>query len=183
MTFMQIFNIFSNHTSSSTMITCPATTNSFSQEQLAPSWPEIERRTNSDRRQQERRNINFQPYIDTRKNHGRRRSFGRRATDQIPALPFWCLRMHSRSANKFFDAIQTLNLNISFLNITKNHFLTNPRSSWQRIGRLAYRCAEILVRKSTILVLLNSFCAVFLLSGQSIGRMEPAQNSLNFAHV
>ncbi|MBR7801712.1 hypothetical protein [Undibacterium fentianense] len=52
------------------------------------TWPAVERRTIADRRLHERRVINCQPYIDTRKNNGRRRSFGRRAGDESTALPF-----------------------------------------------------------------------------------------------
>jgi len=52
------------------------------------SWPRIDRRQVDDRRMQERRTIHCQPYIDTRKNNGRRRSLGRRVTDQAKALPF-----------------------------------------------------------------------------------------------
>ena len=52
------------------------------------SWPQIDRRQIEDRRLQERRNSHCQPYLDTRKNHGRRRSFGRRLDDEVSALPF-----------------------------------------------------------------------------------------------
>lgn len=54
----------------------------------ADSWPLVDRRQVEDRRAQERRTIHCQPYIDTRKNNGRRRSLGRRVTDQAKALPF-----------------------------------------------------------------------------------------------
>ncbi len=52
------------------------------------SWPQIERRQIKDRRLQERRHTYCQPYLDSRKNHGRRRSLGRRLGDQESALPF-----------------------------------------------------------------------------------------------
>lgn len=52
------------------------------------SWPQIDRRQGEDRRMQERRTMHCQPYIDTRKNNGRRRSLGRRVTDQATVLPF-----------------------------------------------------------------------------------------------
>lgn len=42
----------------------------------------IERRKNPDRRLSERRKVNCHPYLDTRSNNGRRRSFGRRSTDE-----------------------------------------------------------------------------------------------------
>ncbi len=48
----------------------------------------VERRKYPDRRVQERRKINCKPYLDTRENHGRRRSFGRRASDPGNLLPF-----------------------------------------------------------------------------------------------
>lgn len=48
----------------------------------------VERRKAPDRRIQERRKINCKPYLDTRENHGRRRSFGRRSTDPGNLLPF-----------------------------------------------------------------------------------------------
>jgi hypothetical protein len=51
-------------------------------------WPQIERRQIKDRRLQERRQTYCQPYLDSRKNHGRRRSLGRRLGDQVSALPF-----------------------------------------------------------------------------------------------
>lgn len=56
---------------------------------LRPGEPGfVERRKIPDRRLQERRKINCKPYIDTRENHGRRRSFGRRSTDPGHQLPF-----------------------------------------------------------------------------------------------
>lgn len=87
MRITQIFNIFARYTASSNVIVNQAA-NASVQDSLDQTWPEIERRRNPDRRQQERRIFNYQPYIDTRKNHGRRRSFGRRASDQTTALPF-----------------------------------------------------------------------------------------------
>lgn len=48
----------------------------------------VERRKVLDRRLQERRKLNCKPYLDTRENHGRRRSFGRRSTDPGNLLPF-----------------------------------------------------------------------------------------------
>lgn len=51
-------------------------------------WPQIERRQIKDRRLQERRQTYCQPYLDSRKNHGRRRSLGRRLGDQMSELPF-----------------------------------------------------------------------------------------------
>lgn len=91
MRFAQIFNIFSKHSASSSSsgaIANRATDKASVQDSLDQTWPETDRRINPDRRQQERRVFNCQPYIDTRKNHGRRRSFGRRASDQASALPF-----------------------------------------------------------------------------------------------
>jgi hypothetical protein len=41
-----------------------------------------DRRCVPDRRENERRVMHLQPYLNTRKNNGRRRSFGRRKTDQ-----------------------------------------------------------------------------------------------------
>lgn len=56
---------------------------------LKPGEPGfVERRKVPDRRIQERRKINCKPYLDTRENHGRRRSFGRRSTDPGNLLPF-----------------------------------------------------------------------------------------------
>ncbi|MBI3711476.1 MAG: hypothetical protein HY253_00715 [Burkholderiales bacterium] len=56
---------------------------------LRPGEPGfVERRKMPDRRIQERRKINCKPYLDTRENHGRRRSFGRRSTDPGNLLPF-----------------------------------------------------------------------------------------------
>ena len=56
---------------------------------LRPGEPGfVERRKIPDRRIQERRKINCKPYLDTRENHGRRRSFGRRSTDPGNLLPF-----------------------------------------------------------------------------------------------
>lgn len=56
---------------------------------LRPGEPGfVERRKGTDRRVQERRKINCKPYLDTRENHGRRRSFGRRSTDPGNLLPF-----------------------------------------------------------------------------------------------
>lgn len=56
---------------------------------LKPGEPGfVERRKLPDRRIQERRKINCKPYLDTRENHGRRRSFGRRSTDPGNLLPF-----------------------------------------------------------------------------------------------
>lgn len=88
MILTQILNIFSRHTQSSGVIANQAAANTSVQDSLDQTWPEIDRRKTSDRRQQERRMFNYQPYIDTRKNHGRRRSFGRRASDQVSTLPF-----------------------------------------------------------------------------------------------
>lgn len=91
MRFAQIFNIFSKHgtsSSSSGVIANQTAANPSVQNSFDQTWPETDRRINPDRRQQERRVFNYQPYIDTRKNHGRRRSFGRRASDQASALPF-----------------------------------------------------------------------------------------------
>jgi hypothetical protein len=42
---------------------------------------QIDRRGAPDRRHRERRKTNSRPYLDTRKNNGRRRSFGRRSRD------------------------------------------------------------------------------------------------------
>jgi S-adenosylmethionine:diacylglycerol 3-amino-3-carboxypropyl transferase len=53
---------------------------------LHETWPQIERRQATDRRLQERRHTHCQPYMDTRKSHGRRRSLGRRKTDQLGAV-------------------------------------------------------------------------------------------------
>jgi hypothetical protein len=48
------------------------------------SKPSVEdRRENPLRRLQERRETHCKTYMDTRKNFGRRRSFGRRATDNV----------------------------------------------------------------------------------------------------
>lgn len=59
------------------------------QRALRPGEPGfVERRKLPDRRIQERRKINCKPYLDTRENHGRRRSFGRRSTDPGNLLPF-----------------------------------------------------------------------------------------------
>ncbi len=52
------------------------------------NWPQIDRRQIEDRRSKERRTTFCQPYLDTRKNHGRRRSLGRRLNDQVTSLPF-----------------------------------------------------------------------------------------------
>jgi hypothetical protein len=49
---------------------------------------QIERRASTDRRHQERRKVVSHPYLDTRKNNGRRRSFGRRLRDQDIKTPF-----------------------------------------------------------------------------------------------
>ncbi|MFZ6801624.1 hypothetical protein [Undibacterium sp. Di24W] len=49
---------------------------------------QIERRASTDRRQHERRKVVSHPYLDTRKNNGRRRSFGRRLRDQDMETPF-----------------------------------------------------------------------------------------------
>jgi hypothetical protein len=49
---------------------------------------QIERRASADRRSQERRKVTSHPYLDTRKNNGRRRSFGRRLRDQDMETPF-----------------------------------------------------------------------------------------------
>jgi len=49
---------------------------------------QIDRRSSQDRRQHERRKVLSHPYLDTRKNHGRRRSFGRRLRDQNMETPF-----------------------------------------------------------------------------------------------
>ncbi len=55
---------------------------------LAPDGSrQIDRRTAPDRRHLERRRVNSQPYLDTRKNNGRRRSFGRRHRDQDLETP------------------------------------------------------------------------------------------------
>lgn len=88
MSLMQLFQFFS-----STRLTHGMLANQIAEHPPTPqeslsSWPEVERRSEPDRRQHERRLLHCQPYIDTRKNHGRRRSFGRRASDQMPSLPF-----------------------------------------------------------------------------------------------
>jgi hypothetical protein len=92
MSFMRIFNIFETISAPkkamSSGSSSSGTSSSESDQSIIKTWPQIERRTNSDRRQQERRLVNYQPYIDTRKNNGRRRSFGRRLSDQVSALPF-----------------------------------------------------------------------------------------------
>jgi hypothetical protein len=49
---------------------------------------QIDRRASTDRRSQERRKVMSHPYLDTRKNNGRRRSFGRRLRDQDMETPF-----------------------------------------------------------------------------------------------
>lgn len=49
---------------------------------------QIDRRASHDRRAHERRKVISHPYLDTRKNHGRRRSFGRRLRDQNMETPF-----------------------------------------------------------------------------------------------
>lgn len=48
----------------------------------ALSWPQQERRENENRRALERREKQHATFLDTRKIQGRRRSAGRRATDQ-----------------------------------------------------------------------------------------------------
>lgn len=48
----------------------------------ALSWSQQERRENDDRRSSERREKKDATFLDTRKIQGRRRSAGRRATDQ-----------------------------------------------------------------------------------------------------
>lgn len=88
MLLMQLFQIFSNSKPASGFLAKQVAAHHSTQQELLPTWPEIERRSTPDRRQQERRLVNCQPYIDTRKNHGRRRSFGRRASDQMPSLPY-----------------------------------------------------------------------------------------------
>ena len=93
MSFMRIFTIFENisapkKTISSGSILSGQYQPTETAQQLTKTWPQIERRVSVDRRQQERRTVNCQPYIDTRKNNGRRRSFGRRVSDQASGLPF-----------------------------------------------------------------------------------------------
>lgn len=93
MSFMRIFHIFDSfltpHKASSSEQILNSQTKTETLEQApTKTWPQIERRSGVDRRVEERRIINCQPYIDTRKNNGRRRSFGRRARDQATALPF-----------------------------------------------------------------------------------------------
>lgn len=65
-----------------------AVTTPYDFDSKTTSLPQIDRRQIEDRRLQERRITYCQPYLDTRKNHGRRRSFGRRLDDQVSALPF-----------------------------------------------------------------------------------------------
>lgn len=48
---------------------------------------QLDRRAATDRRHLERRRVNSHPYLDTRKNNGRRRSFGRRHRDQDLETP------------------------------------------------------------------------------------------------
>lgn len=51
------------------------------------SWPDIERRNIADRRQKDRRDKQQAILLETRKTQGRRRSPGRRITDDYNASP------------------------------------------------------------------------------------------------
>jgi hypothetical protein len=92
MSFMRIFTIFETIAAPKKTISSESTSSGAATvergQPTATTWSQTDRRTGSDRRQQERRTVNCQPYIDTRKNNGRRRSFGRRLNDQVTALPF-----------------------------------------------------------------------------------------------
>ncbi|TXI89440.1 MAG: hypothetical protein E6Q34_10685 [Burkholderiaceae bacterium] len=74
----QLFTLFSGRSQQSVVST------SNSRAAASPEKPDVfvERRKIPDRRIAERRKVNCHPYLDTRSNNGRRRSFGRRATDE-----------------------------------------------------------------------------------------------------
>ena len=74
----QLFTLFSGHAKQSVV------SSSNSTAAATPEKPPVfvERRKTPDRRIAERRKVNCHPYLDTRTNNGRRRSFGRRATDE-----------------------------------------------------------------------------------------------------
>lgn len=76
----QFFDIFTDHSKQSVI----STSRSHGGTNNAPEKPTefVERRKIPDRRLAERRKVNCHPYLDTRTNNGRRRSFGRRATDE-----------------------------------------------------------------------------------------------------
>ncbi len=80
----QFFDIFTDHSKQSVI----STSRSHAGTNNAPEKPTefVERRKIPDRRLAERRKVNCHPYLDTRTNNGRRRSFGRRATDEKVGL-------------------------------------------------------------------------------------------------
>ncbi len=89
MALMQLFNLFDLFsTPRKAVVAAAGNTEPACHAIKTDSWPLVDRRQGEDRRTQERRTIHCQPYIDTRKNNGRRRSLGRRVTDQTKALPF-----------------------------------------------------------------------------------------------
>lgn len=76
----QLFDIFTDHSKQSVI----STSRSHAGASTASEKPTefVERRKKPDRRLTERRKVNCHPYLDTRTNNGRRRSFGRRSTDE-----------------------------------------------------------------------------------------------------
>ncbi|WP_212685718.1 hypothetical protein [Undibacterium baiyunense] len=74
---------------------------------------------------------------------------------------------HSRHTNNYLFC---LSRKYDHLGLTRMHVCAESQHS--------FNCVRIAALNSSKLQLLRVFCAVFLLSGQSIGRMEPAQKSL-----
>jgi hypothetical protein len=92
---LQVWDLFKSDPPHSTEINVAASTSNSPRPPSAhrtyvakDGSTQTERRTSTDRRQQERRKVISHPYLDTRKNNGRRRSFGRRLRDQDMETPF-----------------------------------------------------------------------------------------------
>lgn len=77
----QFFDLFTDHSKQNVMSSSENTGAGTIRRSDKPETF-VERRHTPDRRQLERRKVNCHPYLDTRANNGRRRSFGRRATDE-----------------------------------------------------------------------------------------------------
>lgn len=80
----QVFKLFSGQAQQAVVSTANSTGTA------TPDKPTVfvERRKTPDRRVAERRRVNCHPYLDTRTNNGRRRSFGRRSTDEQVGIHF-----------------------------------------------------------------------------------------------
>ncbi len=76
----QFFDMFTDHSKQSVVSTSGSHAGTHSTPEKTSEF--VERRKIPDRRLAERRKVNCHPYLDTRTNNGRRRSFGRRATDE-----------------------------------------------------------------------------------------------------